>query len=231
MAGHAVPEAGNRSGNEKNGAGSRKGVRVSRVLMGLGILMLLGAGGICAYNIWDESRADAASREVLSALIPEIPAAETGDTDSGEKPSKPIPSWVLNPDLAMPEVMIDGEAYIGTVGIPALDLTLPVMSSWDYEKLKTAPCRYSGSAYKDDMVICAHNYRRHFSGIKWLMPGESVVFTDADGNVFRYTVSDIEILDPMELKEMTSGDWDLTLFTCTTGGQTRFALRCERTEP
>ena len=130
----------------------------------------------------------------------------------------------------MPEVQVDGEACIGTIGIPALELTLPVMSGWDYEKLKTAPCRYSGSAYKDDLVICAHNYRKHFSGIKGLLPGDEVIFTDAAGNVFRYKVSDVEILGPTALEEMTSGDWDLTLFTCTTGGQTRFTLRCDRTE-
>ena len=25
---------------------------------------------------------------------------------------------------------------------------------------------------------------------------------------------------------MTSGDWDLTLFTCTYGGQERYTVRC-----
>jgi sortase A len=25
---------------------------------------------------------------------------------------------------------------------------------------------------------------------------------------------------------MESGDWDLTLFTCTTGGQSRITVRC-----
>jgi sortase A len=231
MSGNVLP-AGNSQGDELSGNGSRPGISIGKMLMGLGLVLLLGAAGICAYNVWDETRADAASREVLSELIPEIPAAETeGSGADGNETSKPIQSWVLNPDLAMPEVMIGGEAYIGTVSIPALKLTLPVMSSWDYEKLKTAPCRYSGSVYKDDMVICAHNYGRHFSGIKGLLPGESVIFTDADGNVFRYTVSDVEILNPVAIEEMTSGDWDLTLFTCTTGGQTRFALRCQRMEP
>ena len=29
---------------------------------------------------------------------------------------------------------------------------------------------------------------------------------------------------------MLSGDWDLTLFTCTIGGQTRVTIRLERVE-
>ena len=213
-----------------NGTDTRKELRPGRVLMTLGLLLVLGAGGITAYNLWDESRAEAASENVLAELLPEIPVKETEGADGKTAEAKPVPAWVLNPDLSMPEVMIDGEAYIGTVEIPSFSLTLPVMSDWDYAKLKTAPCRYSGSAYHDDMVICAHNYRKHFSRIKWMHPGEAVNFTDTDGNVFRYTVADIEVLNPMATEAMTSGDWDLTLFTCTTGGQTRFALRCDRLE-
>ena len=128
----------------------------------------------------------------------------------------------------MPEITVDGNSYIGTLEIVPLDLTLPVMSGWDYTKLKTAPCRYSGSAYTGDLVICAHNYARHFSGIKGLTPGGEVYFTDVRGNRFRYEITDAEILAPAEVEDMVTGDWDLTLFTCTTGGQTRFALRCEQ---
>lgn len=215
-----------------NGTDARKELRPGRVLMTLGLLLVLGAGGITAYNLWDESRAEAASEEVLAELLPEIPVTETAATGgrlAAEQP-KPVPMWVLNPDLQMPEVMVNGDAYIGTVEIPSLSLTLPVMSDWDYTKLKTAPCRYAGSAYHDDLVICAHNYRKHFSRIKWMNSGDAVNFTDTDGNVFRYTVADVEVLNPTATEAMTSGDWDLTLFTCTTGGQTRFALRCDRLE-
>ena len=111
------------------------------------------------------------------------------------------------------------------------ELELPVISEWDYDRLHVAPCRYSGSAYTDDLVICAHNYARHFSGIKGLHAGGKVRFTDVRGNEFLYEIADAEILEPAEVEEMVSGDWDLTLFTCTTGGQTRFALRCEKTGP
>lgn len=32
------------------------------------------------------------------------------------------------------------------------------------------------------------------------------------------------------VEEMESGDWDLSLFTCTLGGSYRVTVRCERTE-
>ncbi|MGN0969549.1 MAG: sortase, partial [Evtepia sp.] len=57
-----------------------------------------------------------------------------------------------------------------------------------------------------------------------------VLFTDADGNQFRYTVAQVETLAKTAVEEMAAGDWDLTLFTCTLGGQTRVTVRCVETK-
>ena len=93
-----------------------------------------------------------------------------------------------------------------------------------------APCVYYGSAYKDNLVIDAHNYTGHFGRLKNLLPGNTVIFTDVDGNCFNYNVLETQILQPNEIKEMTQSDADLTLFTCTVGGRTRVTVRCERAE-
>lgn len=123
---------------------------------------------------------------------------------------------------------IDDREYIGVLSIPALGLELPVISAWDYPGLRVAPCRYTGSAYTDDLVIAAHNYASHFGRLRELSQGDSIRFTDTDGNVFDYVVSELGILEPYAVSQMTEGDWDLTLFTCTPGGQYRVTLRCNR---
>lgn len=123
---------------------------------------------------------------------------------------------------------IDDREYIGVLSIPALGRELPVISSWDYPGLRVAPCRYTGSAYTDDLVIATHNYASHFGRLRELSQGDSIRFTDTDGNVFDYVVSELEILEPYAVSQMTEGDWDLTLFTCTPGGQYRVTLRCNR---
>ena len=115
-----------------------------------------------------------------------------------------------------------------TADLPGLKL--PVISEWSDAKLKKAPCRYSGSAYLKNMIIAGHNYRTHFSGIKRLNPGDSVVFTDADGNVFSYEVTEIETVGGYDIEKMEDGDWDLTLFTCTNKGKARAAVRCREIE-
>ena len=137
-----------------------------------------------------------------------------------------IPDYVLNPQMAMPEITQDGEAYIGVLEIPALELELPVISQWNYSRLRKAPCRYVGSAYTNDLVISAHNYDRHFGRLHILQEGDRIFFTDVDGNRFVYELCLLETLKPRPASAMTEGDWDLTLFTCTVGGSYRVTARC-----
>ena len=182
----------------------------------IGILLIFAALGLSCYNLIDENKANEQSSEVLTELLPEIV----------EEPEEEIPDYQVFPDMEMPVKEIDGNDYIGVLKFPGFDMEMPVMSDWSYPKLKISPCRYSGSAYKNDMVICAHNYDCHFAVLKSMILGDLITFTDMDGNEFLYEVAEIEILDPFATEEMSGGDWDLTLFTCTYGGQDRVTIRC-----
>lgn len=137
------------------------------------------------------------------------------------------PPFVQYPEMEMPTREIDGQTYIGMVEVPALELSLPVISEWTYPRLKKAPCRYVGSVYSKDMVICGHNYDRHFGRLKELAVGDEVRFTDMDGNVFFYSVCGTEQLGKYAVEDMLAGEWDLTLFTCTKGGRMRVTVRCK----
>ena len=128
----------------------------------------------------------------------------------------------------MPTVEADGIEYVGILEIPALGLTLPVISEWSYDKLEIAPCRYTGTAYKDDLIIAAHNYEGHFGELDGLEVGDEILFTDMDENVFSYNVSGMEELPGTALEEMEAGEWDLTLFTCTASGKNRVTVRCDK---
>lgn len=200
--------------------------RKGNVLITAGLLLILASLSLTIYNLYDQRQAAQAAQQAaaqLSAIVPE---------PSRKEPSEEIeiPDYILNPEMEMPTETVDGTDYIGLLCIPALELELPVISQWSYPHLKKAPCRYTGSAYLDDLTICAHNYAAHFGNLKTLSGGERVTFTDMDGNTFSYLVSAVEILPPTALEDMTAGGWPLTLFTCTVGGQSRIAVRCEKAD-
>lgn len=56
--------------------------------------------------------------------------------------------------------------------------------------------------------------------------GDKINFTDINGKKYKYKVYEIDILDEDELDKLTSSDYDLTLFTCTTGGTKRHVVKC-----
>lgn len=184
-----------------------------------GVMLLLAAAGFVGYNVTDSMRADKASTATAAVLLNTIeevtPSAVTQQPDAAEAFTE------------MRSVEIDGKSYVGLIEIPALDLLLPVMSDWSYDNLKVSPCRYAGSCYTNDLVICAHNYPKHFNGLRTIDLGEDVYFITVDDHVFHYVITNRETLQPQETERLkTAGSWELTLFTCYIGGATRCTLRC-----
>ncbi|MBR3796444.1 MAG: sortase [Clostridia bacterium] len=190
----------------------------------------------------EETAAERPAEEATETAAPteaDIPAGEASTTtrpETGSEDALPservkreeleIPDYILNPNMEMPVSSYDGQDYIGILEIPAIDLKMPVISEWRYSSLKIAPCRYTGSAYTRDMVICGHNYATHFGYLNRLYTGATVVFTDIDGNRFQYVVEAKETLDAYDIEGMVDSGWDLSLFTCTPGGKYRLTIRC-----
>lgn len=191
--------------------------RFGLALIITGLILISSAVGLVLYNLYTDSKASEGIDQILSQL-----------TDSSEQSEQP--DYIDNPDMEMPIKTIDNNDYIGKISFPRLELELPVISEWSYPNLRVAPCRYSGSVYLDNMVIAGHNYSSFFGPLRNMEIGDEVIFTDSDGNVFKYEVSDIQVLRPTAVENMITGDWDLTIFTCTIGGRTRLALRCDRLE-
>ena len=215
---------------------------INRLSIILGLLLIAAALGLVLYNRWDSERAGKESAKVMAALTEAI--TENAETAGGtiipggsRKPGgsgipgtsrrDPIDDGDSQGQKPMATETVDGYEYIGVVEVPALDIFLPVMADWDYKRLTVSPCRFTGSYYAGDLVICAHNNAAHFGQLLYVDIGADVYFTTVKGKTYHYQVSNREIVKPTALEEMITGDdWDLTLFTCTIGGQARCAVRC-----
>ena len=191
----------------------------------LGLLLVLGAAGLLGYNTWDSSRAG----EESASLLAQLELSETGKPSSDAEETEPHP--VVQREMTVKT--IEGLDFIGYLSIPELNLELPVQDWWSYDGLQKSPGRYTGTTFTDDMTVCAHNYAAHFGKLRSLPLGAEVRFTDMDGVVWLYAVSEITVLEPEDVLTMTEkgpeDTWGLTLFTCTPGGEQRVTVRCDRT--
>lgn len=207
--------------------------KIGTFLMIIGVLLVLGALGLLVYNRQEAAKAQKNTEQLLPRILAEIESKkqEKAETEGVEEVPELPQAWEEFMDkepAEMPEVELDGQKYIGYLSIPSLQLDLPVMSDWSYKQLKQAPCRYSGNVSQDNLVVMAHNYEYHFGGLKDLSQGENIFFTDMNGEITIYEVVARDILNPVAIEEVTENNYDLTLFTCTYGGQSRVTVYCNR---
>ena len=188
--------------------------KIAFVLMAVGILLICSALGVLVYNNYENKKA----QESSDALIDEI-RVHIAESELAQDITDPF-------DTEMTVKEIDGYGYIGYISVPALGIDLPVMSQWDYSRLKISPCRYFGSTKTDNLVIAAHNYKVHFGYIGNLKPGDYVIFTDMDANVYNYKVDFVDVVLPTDVDKVTDSGDDLILYTCTYGGAKRIVVRC-----
>ena len=82
-------------------------------------------------------------------------------------------------------------------------------------------------------TIDGNNYESHFSPIKYIEPEELVYFVTVEGTRYAYSVVQRETVWPLEIDKMLGKEdvpWDLTLFTCNNGGESRCTVRCMRVD-
>lgn len=200
------------------------GKRRGTVLILSGLLLLLGAAGLTAYNLNQDMTAGAESSAVIremTAILEKTPVKPAA--------AKPAAEFTLPEEEPAP-LELDGRSYMGLITLPTLGLQLPVQEEWSYPNLRVSPCRMAGSPATGDLVILAHNYRTHFGSLNRLEEGDEVSVTLTDGTTYVYQVNAKEVVPPTAVESVTSGEWPLTLFTCTLGGKTRLVVRCDLVE-
>lgn len=208
-------------------------IRLGAALIGSALLLF-------GYHRAEDAHAGTASQEAVSEIQKQIEQAQTvamepqvtNQEDNINHSPEPSMDEILESDdepyTTGPVTMVGDYEYIGVLDLPARNLSLPIMSDWDYERLKMAPCRQFGSAATDDLVIAGHNYINHFGSLGMLKAGDSVTFTGTDGAVNTYVVSETATISPTETEKVTESGYPLVLYTCTYGRQSRIVIYCSR---
>lgn len=190
--------------------------KLGKIFVIIGCCCVIAAAALYGFNTWISYRAAAASDSLthdVNSLLQE--SDNNSDAVSTQKNES--------------SVDVNGYDVIGIISLPTIDIELAVLSDWSYSNLNISACRYSGTP-DSQLILLAHDYDRHFGLIYKLKTGDPVRFEDVNGKMYNYKVTETEIKGKYQLQEIVSGDWDMTLFTCTYGGQNRVVVRCKRTD-
>lgn len=127
---------------------------------------------------------------------------------------------------------------IAVINIPSINITYPVIYSKDTSNktmedlLKLSVVKYWGpEANKPgNFCIVGHNYhnKRFFSKASELKNGDTIYITDTNNKTVEYRVYANYVVEPDDLKctsQLTNGQTEITLITCTMTGKQRTIIK------
>ncbi len=184
--------------------------KISVLLIVLGLVSMVCAASLVGYNVYVQKEADTSATSMVDELHNLIPKEPNKFDNSDEITLK-----------------LNGEEYLGIIDIPKLNISLPVTSTWNYDKMYKAACRYYGSVEDSDLIIAAHNYSSYFNNLDSLYENDEIVFTECSGQVHKYKVTSVQIISGYDSPSLFTDEkeWDIELFTCTWSGYSRIVVR------
>lgn len=150
-----------------------------------------------------------------------------------------IPQQEEIDELIVRECEIDEKTYevIAVLYIPTLNIEYPVLSTTSKELLKISLNKYWGPNPNrpGNFCIVGHNYNndKFFGELNNIKIGEVIQLTDMSGKGLQYFVYDTYIVDPDDTNctsQLTNGETEITLITCTKDFKQRFIVKARAEE-
>ena len=162
-----------------------------------GALMLSAAiilFGLNQYNLRASQKQAEAYVQTISRLIPQQESSVPQERR----------------DNTMSAISIDGKDFVGILEFPRYASALPVCNDWG--SLSKYPCRFDGSIYNSSLQIGATSQKGQYDFFREISVGDAVSFTDAEGNCYLLSVSDIRYAKSADSEILRRENAALTLF-------------------
>lgn len=156
---------------------SRKNDVIRKIQIIIGVCLLAAATILLFVWQWNIHASEQKAKEYVSVIRELIP-----------EPQGAVPEE--RRDNRAPVLSIDKMDFIGILEMPRYESTLPVSSDWGH--LTKYPCRFSGSIYDRTIQIGATSQKGQYDFYREISVGDTVIFTDIEGNRYTYTVTNLQ---------------------------------------
>ena len=168
-----------------------------RLCIGLGIGLLVTAAVALAIWQWNIHAWEQKAQGYVSTITAQIPAPQNATPEERR-------------DNTMPVLCIDGKDFVGILEMPRYGSVLPVSADWG--NASANPRRFDGSVYDRTVQIGATTQVGQYNFYREISVGDSVFFTDMEGNRFSYGITDIHYAKHADQTALQRENAALTLF-------------------
>ena len=113
-------------------------------------------------------------------------------------------------DNTMPCLSISGVDFVGIIELPQYNSVMPICNDW--KNPAKYPCRFSGSLYDGTLQIGATSQKGQFDFYRKISVGDTLNFTDTEGNRYTYSVTDLKYSKNADKSTLQSKEAQLTIF-------------------
>jgi sortase A len=170
---------------------------IRKICVLVGACLLLGAVVMLAFWRWNIHNSEKEAKYYISTLQALIPETQNAVPEERR-------------DNTMAVLSVDGADFVGLIELPRYGSVLPVCADWG--KTSKYPCRFSGSIYDGTMQIGATTQKGQYDFYREISVGDSLIFTDMEGNRYTYAVTNLRYEKHANKTELQSETSDLTLF-------------------
>lgn len=225
----------------------RKKRKIYKVIFILCLILIIILTGYYVLAEYDKNQKEQISREILEQMnnnddttIEEkvIVIALDDDNEEEEVPIIEMPtiSTNNNTNTINSEVTANGQNYKteAILDYSKLGISYPILSEENEELLKVSLCKYWGPNPNTigNYCIVGHNYKsgKMFGKLSKAEIGDEVKLTDLNGNSVIYAVYNKYVVEPTDVSctsQLTNGQREITLITCTNYGQERLVVKAK----
>lgn len=131
----------------------------------------------------------------------------------------------------------NGQSYTtdAVLNIPSLGINYPILSETSEELLKVSLNKFWGPSPNEvgNYCIVGHNYKnkKMFGKLSSIKNGDIVELTDNSGRTIKYAVYNKYVVEPDDVSctsQLTNGNKEVTLITCTNYGKQRLVVKARQ---
>lgn len=190
------------------------------------------------YAEYDRNKSEELSKELLAGRVDDTTVNEDDNLlRVSLEANTQEQEVIIEENNETTHVTQDGQSYTteAVLNIPSLGINYPILSDTSEELLKISLNKFWGPSPNEvgNYCIVGHNYKnkKMFGKLSSIKNGDIVELTDNSGKTIKYTVYNKYVVEPEDVSctsQLTNGNKEVTLITCTNYGKQRLVVKARQ---